>query len=225
MSKFGKVTGALALAAMMGATPALAQDNIRGKQAGDFVVGLSAIGVLPENGRNSRVDLIGGRVRASNAATGQVDFTYFVNRNISLNLIAASTQHDLTAKGTALGNVSLGSVWALPPTLTLQYHPLPSSRFSPYVGAGLNYTMFYGYGHSGANPAIRSVAVNGAPGFALNAGLDVEISGPWALNLDVKKIWLSPNAAVSTNLGVKVHARTELNPLVIGMGVRYRFSL
>ncbi len=225
MSKIGMASAAAALAAMMGAAPALAEDGVRGKLAGDFVVGLGAIGVLPENGNHSSVDTINGHVRASNSATAQVDFTYFINPNISLNLIVASTQHDLSVKGSALGNVQLGSIWVLPPTLTLQYHPLPQSRFSPYVGAGLNYSIFYGSSLSGANPAVRSVAVNNGFGFALNAGIDYEISGPWGINLDVKKLFLSPNAAVGTNLGVKVHASTELNPLVVGMSVRYRFSL
>ena len=131
-------SAAAALAMVMGAAPALAEDGVRGKLAGDLVIGLGAIGVLPENGNHANVDTIGGRLRASNSATGQVDFTYFLNPNISLNLIVASSRHDLVAKGTALGNVSLGSIWVLPPTLTLQYHPLPQSRFSPYVGAGLN---------------------------------------------------------------------------------------
>ncbi len=225
MSKIGMASAAAALAMAMGATPALAEDGVRGKLGGDLVIGLGAIGVLPENGNRANVDTIGGRVRASNSATAQVDFTYFLNPNISLNLIVASTQHDLTAKGTALGNVALGSTWVLPPTLTLQYHPLPQSRFSPYVGAGINYTVFYGADHSGANPAVRSVAVNNTFGFALNAGIDYEVSGPWAINLDVKKLFMSPNAAVGTNLGVKLHAQTELNPLVVGMSVRYRFSL
>lgn len=222
MSKIAKLAAAAALASVMAGT-AQAQD-FRPKQGGDLVVGLGAIGVLPENQRGS-VDLIGGKVRASNSATAQIDFSYFLNPNIALNLIVATTQHDLTAKGTALGNVALGSTWVLPPTLTLQYHPLPASRFSPYIGAGLNYSAFYAYDHSGASPAVRSVAVNNAFGFALNAGIDVAVSGPWALNADVKKIFMSPNHAVGTNLGVKLHGTTDLNPLVIGMSVRYRFSL
>lgn len=222
MSKIGKVTGALALAAMMGATPALAQD-FRTKQGGDLVIGLGAIGVLPENsGGNTS---IGGRPRASNSATGQVDFTYFINRNISLNLIAASTQHEVTAKGTALGTVNLGKIWVLPPTLTLQYHPLPDSRFSPYFGAGLNYSLFYAYSRGAAPAAITNLHINPAFGFALNAGLDIAISGPWSANIDVKKIFMSPNYALSTTLGTKVHGRTDLNPLVVGASLRYRFSL
>ena len=224
MSKIGMASAAAALAMAMGATPALAEDGVRGKLAGDLAVGLGAVGVLPAND-GGRVDTIGGRPRASNSASPQLDFSYFFTPNLALNLILATTQHDLVARGTALGDVQLGSIWALPPTLTVQYHPLPASRFSPYIGVGLNYTAFYGYGHGGANPAVRGVAVNNSVGAALNAGLDIEISGPWGLNLDVKKIFMSPNAAVGTTLGVKLHARTEINPLVVGMSVRYRFSL
>ncbi len=224
MSKIVKVAGALALAATMAAAPAMAQETIRGKRTGDLVVGVGAIGVLPAN-NGGRVDIIGGRPRASNSASPQVDFSYFFTPNFALNLIVATTKHDLVARGTALGDVQLGSVWALPPTLTLQYHPLPTSRFSPYVGVGLNYTLFYGYSHGGANAAVTRAAVNNSVGVALNAGLDVELSGPWGLNVDVKKIFMSPNAAVGTTLGVKLHARTEINPLVIGASLRYRFSL
>lgn len=224
MSKIAKIVGAAALAAVMGAGVAQAQD-FRTKQAGDIVVGLGGIGVLPENGRNTAVDTIGGRVRASNSGTAQIDFTYFLAPQFSLNLIVATTQHDLSAKGTAAGNLALGSIWALPPTLTLQFHPLPNSRFSPYVGAGLNYTLFYAYDRAGASSVVRNVAVNNAVGFALNAGIDIAITGPWSLNADVKKIFMSPTAAVGTTLNIKPHARTNLNPLVVGMSVRYRFSL
>jgi len=43
-----------------------------------------------------------------------------------------------------VGDVDLGSVWLLPPTLTLQYHFMPEGQISPYVGgAGLHMTLFY----------------------------------------------------------------------------------
>jgi outer membrane protein len=213
------LTGAVALAAAFGtAIPAAAQTAApRGKQAGDFVIGLGAIGVLPENG--GRASLIGGEPRASNSATAQLDFTYFMHSSVALNLIAATSQHDISVRGSALGDVKLGHVWVLPPTLTLQYHPLPASRFSPYLGAGLNLTFFYGYGGDRTAPVTR-VRVDTAPGFALNAGLDYEIAPNWLANLDVKKIFLRPEASVNSGL---VSARVNLDPWVVGAAVRYRF--
>lgn len=77
------------------------------------------------------VDVIGGTPEASEAWAGQLDLTYFITQNFSLNLIAATTRHDVEVRGSSLGDVDLGRVWALPPTLTFQYHPLPAERFSP----------------------------------------------------------------------------------------------
>ncbi len=206
-----------AMAALL-AGPALAQEStVRGHQAGDFMIGASVIGLIPQSG--GRVDVIGGRPDASATATGQLDFTYFFLPNLSLNLIAATTRHDVSVRGSALGNVDLGHVWALPPTLTVQFHPLPRSRFSPYLGAGVNYTVFYGEGGSRTPPVTR-VDVHNAWGFALNAGIDVELAPNWLVNFDVKKIFLRPDVSVNHGL---ITATTQLDPSVIGLGLRYRF--
>lgn len=213
-----RLTGALALAAAaLGAGPAAAQGaSPRGKQAGDLVVGLGAIGVLPENGGRTS---IGGKPEASDSATAQLDLTYFAHPMVALNLIAATSRHDISVRGSALGDVKLGHVWVLPPTLTLQVHPLPASRISPYFGAGINVTFFYGYGGDRTAPVNR-VRVDAAPGFALNAGVDYEIAPNWLANLDVKKIFLRPEASVNSGL---VNARVNLDPWVVGASVRYRF--
>ncbi|WP_235907815.1 OmpW/AlkL family protein [Siccirubricoccus phaeus] len=212
------VLGGMAIAASL-AGAAMAEDGVRGKQAGDFVIGLGAIGVLPANSGGD-ISSIGGKVHASDSASPQLDFTYFATPNIAFNLIAATTQHDIDARGSAAGRtLSLGHVWALPPTLTMQYHPFPASRFSPYVGAGINYTWFYGYGgHRDA--IVNRVRVDSAPGFALVAGLDYEIAPNWLANIDVKKIFLRPTASVNSGA---INARVNLDPLIVGASIRYRF--
>ncbi|WP_237215001.1 OmpW/AlkL family protein [Falsiroseomonas oryziterrae] len=207
---------AAAMALAVTAGPALAQD-VRGLRAGDFLIGLSGIGVLPTNGGNTS---IGGTPNANDAFTAQLDFTYFFNPNVSLNLIAATTKHDVEVRNVpGAGTIDLGSTWVLPPTLTLQYHPLPTSRFSPYVGAGLNYTIFYSEGGS-RSPGITSVDIKDSWGFALNAGVNYEISRNWLANFDVKYLFLSPDVRVN---GGAVSGTADLNPWVIGVGVRYRF--
>ncbi|WP_240655245.1 OmpW/AlkL family protein [Rhodovarius crocodyli] len=190
----------------------------RGKRAGDIVIGLGAIGVVPTNGGGT-VDLIGGRPHASASATPQLDVSYFFTPNLAVNLIAATSRHDLRVNNSALGNVNLGRVWALPPTLTFQYHPLPASRISPYVGVGVNTTFFYGYGGAMTAPVNR-VRVGTTAGIALNAGVDYEITPNWLANLDVKFITMQPGVSVNSGL---IHARANLNPVVIGASVRYRF--
>lgn len=212
------LAGAAALGLL--AQPALAQQSpVRGKQAGDFMIGLGVIGVLPMDSGN--VDLIGGTPSASFAVTPQLDFTYFFTPNFAVNLIAATTRHDVEVTGSALGDVDLGRVWALPPTLTFQYHPLPAERFSPYVGVGVNWTMFYGEG-GGRTPGVLDVDVRNAFGVALNVGLDIEMAPNWLMNIDVKKLFLRPDVAVDTALG-RVNATADLDPWIFGLSVRYRF--
>ncbi|WP_058390243.1 hypothetical protein [Roseomonas mucosa] len=74
MNKTFRMVSAVAMAAGLMATPALAQQEpVRGKQAGDLVLGFGAIGVLPEKG--GHVDAIGGKPDASNSASPQLDLS------------------------------------------------------------------------------------------------------------------------------------------------------
>src|SRR6185369_16916011 len=130
------------------------------------------------------------------------------------------TRHNVAAEGTALGKVDVGSVWALPPTLTMQYHFAPHSALSPYVGAGINATFFYNA--KAAHPVVNHVSFENNVGAAIQAGIDYNFAGHWFANVDVKQIFLSTTAHVQTVLG-PVTADTDLNPLVVGVGIGYRF--
>lgn len=148
-----------------------------------------------------------------NAYVPEVDLTYYFTKNISAELIAVTSKHTVSANTSKLGDV-----WVLPPTLTVQYHFTPDSQFSPYVGAGLNYSWFYG---EDASSSFTKLGVDGGLGYAVQAGFDYWINKNWGLNLDVKYIDL--NVDVSVNNGA-LHANdVKLNPFVVGAGVSYRF--
>ena len=198
-------------------TAAPADDAPVGKEAGHFMVRVRAIGVIPLTSSSS-ISVIGGNVSASAQAAPEIDFSYFVTDNIAFELIAATTQHSITANNTAIGNVNVGKVWVLPPTLTVQYHFMPKERFSPYLGAGINATFFYGA--SAAGPTVTSLGFSNNVGAAVQAGFDYNVQGNWFANFDVKQIFL--NTTASLNSGA-IKASTALNPLVIGAGVGYRF--
>ncbi|MDR3499507.1 MAG: OmpW family outer membrane protein [Parvibaculum sp.] len=208
---------AIALAALLGstalATAASADDTgFKTKSAGDFVVRLRGLYVMPRD--NADVSA-GGSTDISNDFVPEVDGSYFITDNIALELIAATTRHKVTwtPSGTSLGKVSL-----LPPTLTAQYHFLPKERFSPYLGAGLNYTFFFNEDAPGG--AIHNVSYQNHIGYALQAGVDYALVGNWSLNLDVKKIFLRTDVSVN---GGAVTAKVNLDPWIIGAGVGYRF--
>lgn len=212
--------GAAALAALVfgfGATAA-AQD-FKPKQAGDIVVRARGIGILPNEGgtvrdRGTGADT-GMRIgHITNEATPEFDLSYFVTPNIALELIAASARHNVTTDN----GIKAGSVWHLPPTLTLQYHPLPDSQISPYVGAGINYTWFM-FEKSGPAAPVQDLRVKGTFGWALQAGVDIAITGRWHANLDVKHLWLRPDV---TTAALKVN-NLRIDPWIVGAGIGYRF--
>lgn len=100
-------------------------------------------GIVVSPDESAAIEAIGGDVDISTAVVPELDITYFFTENWSAELILATTKHDVKAVGTAAGNIDLGDVWLLPPTLLGQYH-FTGGNFVPYLGAGLNLTLFYG---------------------------------------------------------------------------------
>ncbi len=160
-----------------------------------------------------------------NEVVPELDLTYFLTDNIGVEVIAAVTPHNITGKG-AVAGVDFGKVWLLPPTVTLQYHfdPIASiANISPYVGAGVNYTAFFGEG-SWDKATVQDVDYDSSWGGALQAGVDVPVGGNWVVNADVKKIWINTKADVTlAGSGSHVTADTDINPWVVGVGVGYKF--
>lgn len=175
-----------------------------------FQVRLRAVGVIPDD--SSSVN-IGGDVDVGDAVTPEIDLSYFFTDHISAELIAATAQHELDYTG----NANLGNTWILPPTVTLQYHFTPDDNFSPYIGAGLNYSIFYG---EKSGTGFTDLEVDNGIGVAAQAGFDYWINDNWGLNVDVKKLWLNVDASLN---GGAVQADVDIDPWLVGAGVSYRF--
>lgn len=208
-----KLLSAIALVAASAATPVMANgDSGYSYQtigAGDWLVRLRAISVAP----NDDHDLTGG-VDASidTAVVPELDFTYFFTDNIAAELILATAQHHI---GSTAGDV--GEVWLLPPTLTLQYHFQGLGDFKPYVGAGVNYTIFYN-----EDPGALGLdfEVDDAFAWALQAGVDYHVGDGVYLNADVKYIALEADIDIGSGA---VTGDAGINPLVVGIGIGKKF--
>lgn len=148
-------------------------------------------------------------IHVSNKTIPELDISYFFTPHIAAELILTVPQkHTVRAAGTKLGTFK-----HLPPTLTLQYHFTPESRFSPYVGAGLNYTRFSSENMNGLK------LESGSTGLALQAGLDYRLDKHWSLNFDVKKVQIRSDVRA----GDTRVSRVKVDPWLIGVGVGYRF--
>jgi outer membrane protein len=203
----GLMTTAALIALMAGS--ALAQE-----EQSPWQVRVRAIGVMPDE--DATVSGIGGHIDIDNAYVPELDISYFFTKNIAAELVLATAKHEVNDKGSSLGDVDLGSAWLLPPTLTLQYHFTPDNTFSPYIGAGVNYTMFY----NEDSGAMDRVKYEDGFGVALQAGMDYKLDSHWMLNIDAKKLWL--NTDVSVNSGA-VTADVDIDPWIVGVGIGYRF--
>ena len=182
---------------------------------------LRGIAIVPD-ASSSTITTLGGHVTdISKQIVPELDISYFFTKNISAELILATAKHKVTATGTALGRVPLGSVWLLPPTLVLQYHFLPDAKVDPYIGAGVNYTYFY---NSNSGPVATKVDYQNSWGPALDVGADIALKNNWSINVDVKKVWIDSHVRV-TAPGVPVlKTKVKIDPWIFGLGLGYRFS-
>jgi len=200
--------------------PAQAADD-GGFTAGSILVRLRGLDVMPDV--SSNVPTVKGSVSIDSNTVPEVDATYFFTPNLAAEVIAGVTFHDVADQPPNAINakLGLGSVRLLPPTVTAQWHFLPTEKINPYVGAGINYTFFYGV-HNGPSNLIYSTHYSDRFGAALQAGVDYNISGRWYLNADVKKIFLSTDVTLGTAVG-KIKANVDINPYLVGFGFGYRF--
>jgi len=212
-----KLLTAAALA--LAATPAHAE-------AGDLLVRLRAIMVSPtETSSGVRPGFPAGRVAVDDAVVPELDFTYMLSDKVGAELILGTSPHDIDGRGALAAVGKLADTMALPPTLTLQYHFAPTAKLRPYVGAGINYTIFYGEDASRPlEAAIGStdVSLDSSFGYALQAGVDVDLTERVFLNLDVKYIDIDTTATLRTG-ALTNRVDVSLDPLVFGVGLGMRF--
>ena len=186
-------------------------------------VRLRGVGVVTPN-QSAKIGIIGGDVQISDAFIPELDFTYFFTEHFAAELILGTAKHDVKAINTIAGDIDLGSAWLLPPTLTAQYHFYTSDKkiFKPYIGAGVNYTLFYNV----KSGAVANVKYDNALGYAAQVGFDLMLDDTFFINVDAKRLFLSTDVTVdATNLvpGLVVPAEVDIDPWLFGIGVGMKF--
>lgn len=193
------IAAALAVAAL---APVAAQAE------GNFEVRVRAVNIDPANEGTTATT---SAVSLSTKVIPEVDFTYYVTPNIAAELILTyPQQHDVKLNGTKIGTLK-----HLPPTLTAQYHFLPTGQFRPYLGAGINYTNITGVDLPGGLNVDR-----GSFGLALQAGIDIQVAPQVFVNLDIKQVGIETKLRDNTGADL---GTIKVNPTLIGVGVGYRF--
>ena len=156
----------------------------------------------------------GSTINANNRLIPEVDFSWFFTKNIAAELVLTYPQ----TVNVQLNNTYIGKIKALPPSLVLQYHFTDFGGFKPYVGLGVNYTLF----SSRDNILGGAVTVeNSSIGMVGQVGFDYMFTKSLGLNFDVKYIQMETDVTVKAS-GAKLGA-LGLSPITTGVGLTYKF--
>jgi outer membrane protein len=215
-------------------------------EQGDWLVRLRGV-VVATADESDEIDLAAGGVSTPLAGSGvnvdssvipELDVTYMLHRNWGVEVIAGIANHDVSLDGPGATLAGLGFTddfkifdsWVLPPTVTVQYHFLPDGKIRPYVGAGINYTAFlWNDATSALEAAVGPVDVDmdNSWNWAAQAGVDIDLSGGWYFNLDVKYIDVEGTASLLIKNGPlggsSLRVDVDVDPFLAGAGIGYRF--
>ncbi|MDO9281792.1 MAG: OmpW family outer membrane protein [Methylotenera sp.] len=230
----------LVLAIVAAFAPVLAQ-----AEAGDWVVRARVVNINPDEDSklgktiNKNITAVAGgmtpgaELKVDSNTIPEFDISYYVTKNIALELILATgSKHDVSITGSnfaTIPNQLLGSVDVLPPTLTAQWHFNPDQTFDPYVGAGINYTAFLDKKlniRQGPLSGYKIQVDSDSWGYALQAGLDVNLKDGWLINADIKYVTIDTDVelkgAATGNRWTKIDS-LDINPWVFGVGIGKKF--
>ena len=227
MKRRGQGKNAMALVALMAAGPALAHE------AGDFIVRFGAIQVDPDVSSetfDSALPVVGGLgVDVDDDTQLGLTFAYMVTDAIGVELVGATPfTHDIILD-TGGSGVVIGETSHLPPTLLAQYYAPSVGPVRAYLGAGINYTLFF---DDSIDDAVVSPLLGGADadvklsnsvGFAWEVGADVAINDNWLFNVSVWNIDIDTEARLYVNDARVDKIDVEIDPWVYMVGLGYRF--
>ena len=215
MSRSFKV-GVLA-AAVMAVAPAA-----QAFEAGNFVVRGGAVHVAPDDSSDSIVVKGVGNTGTEAAVDSNTQLglraTYMFTDSLGLGLLAATPfKHNITGSGGVLDGADLGETKHLPPTLTLQYYPMPSgSAIQPYAGVGVNYTTFF----DEQTDLPGELTLEDSVGAAVEVGVDYMLNKSFGLNAAVWYADIETEAEVE---GVTEKFDVQIDPMVYMIGMSYKF--
>ena len=215
-------------AAMLAATPAMAQDDDR---AGDIQVKLLATAVLPD-GKITDINVnVPGlpatlQTKANDNVTPTIAIEYFVTNNISIETIAGMTQHDVdTVAGLPAGAELVSNAKLIPATVTAKYH-FDLGGLKPYVGAGPAYFLWVADDPGAATLPLGVTETNlsNELGLALQAGFDLPVNDKGlGISVDVKRYFIDTTARWFVGNTLAIETEHKLDPWVISAGLSYRF--
>ena len=155
-------------------------------------------------------------VELENTVTAGLDITVFANRNVAFNALAAFIAPEAILL-TGEGEASLGTVNALPPAVTVQYHFLPDGKVRPYLGAGGSWVHVFN--ESGALEDINAEVEDGL-GLVGQAGFNGFVAPGVALFADFRWVEILNDPELTTDLG---NDEFDFRHFILSGGIGFTF--
>lgn len=199
-------------------------------ETGDLILRAGVASVQPDED-SSNLELNGSGIPGTSAGVDNSEqlgltVSYMLTPHLGLGVLAATPfEHDIKANGLGL---DAGEAKQLPPTITLQYFPMDSaSAFQPYVGIGINYTIFFSEDvDSELEAALGTkgdLELDDSFGLAAQIGADYAINEHWVLNASVWYLDIDTDATFKFDDGTRIEADVDVDPWVYMLGLGYRF--
>lgn len=194
-------------------------------QTGDWILRAGLTNVTPQESSSNvfvnNADLGVGVNVDGNTQLG-INVGYFLTPNWSIELLAATPfSHDI-----GLNTVgALGKTKHLPPTLTANYYFAdPAAALQPYVGLGVNYTVFFDEQFTDANTAagFSDLSLDSSWGYSAQVGIDYVVDSNWHVNASVRYIDISTQGTFKLN-GASGKVDVDIDPYVYTLSMGYRF--
>jgi outer membrane protein len=173
-----------------------------------WILRIGAHNVAPKSDNHSVVNVDDGKMLTFN-------LTRMLTEHWGVEVLAALPfKHDINLNGGG----KVADVKHLPPTFSMQYHFAPEAKIRPYLGAGLNATIFFSEHTTGAL-AGQKLSLGTSLGPAAQVGLDFDITDTWFLNADVRWLDIDTKAKLGgTSLG-----DVAIDPITFGLSVGRQF--
>jgi OOP family OmpA-OmpF porin len=219
-----KILQAMVVASLAAAPLAALADSAPGEQKGDWIVRAGLSQVNPKN-ENLDVPSLETFLVVDSDVSFTFDVTYMFHNHFGVELLAAwPFTHGVDAKFYNGDVARVAQTDHLPPTVSLVWRPRGYEKaFQPYVGVGVNYTMFSGEEGRGLlsgaditlDDSVGPAAVIGADWFT---GEDKK----WFFNANVRWINIESDLDIA-ELGGKV-GTVEIDPMVYTVNFGRRFG-
>lgn len=198
-------------------------------EKGDWIFHARAINISP-NDDSSMIHVDGAAVPGTGVSVDDnfsldLSLAKMISDRWAVELLAdLSSKHTVSAHGLSALGVPNGTdvvdTNVLPPTLFMQYQFRPEASVRPYMGIGVNHTLFFNDELSGAAKTVLGASdlkLDSSFGLAAQFGIDFEMDNDWFFNVDVKYIQIDTTATFNTAIG-RASVDVDINPTVFGIG-------